>query len=142
MIQKGGNACRVIIYTQYYSVVHNVTFKESNSHIVSTIEKKKKIQFGKYYKVSIQKSKMHDVISSETIVPIPEILHVTFPFQVILGSGFKIKPPTTSLVTTACKLMTPSIKRNKSRDQRDTIKYSRAKVLQKCINPPADLKSV
>lgn len=50
-------------------------------------------------------SKKHEVISSETIVAIPEIFQVTFPVQSNpKSSWFKIEPPRTSLVTTACKL--------------------------------------
>lgn len=50
------NACKVNVQTQYYSVVHNVTFKESNSHMVST-DSKTNFHSSKYYKVSFQRRK-------------------------------------------------------------------------------------
>lgn len=110
------------------------------SHIFST-NGKTNFQSGKCYKVSFQKNTQGDIQRDNS----PHSWDITHNFSSTSNpksSWFKIEPPSTSLVTTACKLKTPSIKRNKSRDQRDTINYSRAKVLQKCINPPADLKSV
>lgn len=93
--------------TQVYSV-HNVPFKKIRitiSQVFST-NGKTNFQSGKYYRVSFQK--IHEVIYSEAIVPIPEILHVTFPVQVILKAvDLKIEPPSTNLVTTACRLKTP-----------------------------------